>query len=224
MIELSETRKKIDAVDRQIVALFEERMRLGSDVAEYKRAVGKPILDKEREAEKIRTMQELATTDFNKKAVAELFHQLMSLSRKYQYTLIGEEKSDVEKQFEMVEQLPMEEKMNIVYQGVPGAYSEQCVCQYFGENVTRFHVEQFKDVMEVLERGEATYGVLPIENSSAGTVSGIYDLLTQYEDLCIVGEEIVKVEHALLGSEDATCDTIQDVYSHPQGKARISSP
>ncbi|HIS62269.1 MAG TPA: prephenate dehydratase [Candidatus Scybalomonas excrementigallinarum] len=217
MIELSETRKKIDAVDRQIVALFEERMRLGSDVAEYKRAVGKPILDKEREAEKIRTMQELATTDFNKKAVAELFHQLMSLSRKYQYTLIGEEKSDIEKQFEMVEQLPMEEKMNIVYQGVQGAYSEQCVCQYFGENVTRFHVEQFKDVMEVLERGEATYGVLPIENSFAGTVSGIYDLLTQYEDLCIVGEEIVKVEHALLGSEDATCDTIQDVYSHPQG-------
>lgn len=217
MIELSETRKKIDEVDRQIVALFEERMRLGNDVAEYKRQVGKPILDKERENQKIEAMQALASNEFNKKAVAELFHQLMSLNRKYQYTLIGDEQSGIQNQFHMVEQMPMSENMKIVYQGVPGAYSEQCVSQHFGKDVKKFHVEQFKDVMEMLEEGKADYGVLPIENSSAGTVSGIYDLLTQYEELCIIGEEIVKVDHALLGIQNATIYELEEVYSHPQG-------
>lgn len=217
MIELSETRKKIDEVDRQIVALFEERMRLGTDVAEYKRAVGKPILDKEREKQKIESMQALATNEFNKKAVAELFRQLMSLNRKYQYTLIGDNEDGVQNLFQRVEQLPMSDEVCIVYQGVPGAYSEQCVCQYFGEHPKRLYVEQFKDVMEMLEQGKADYGVLPIENSSAGTVSGIYDLLTEYEELCIVGEEIVKVDHALLGTKDATMGDVKEVYSHPQG-------
>lgn len=217
MIELSETRKKIDEVDRQILALFEERMKLGNEVAEYKKIVGKPILDKEREQQKIKAMQALATNEFNKKAVAELFHQLMSLNRKYQYTLIGQLEDGIQNQFKCVEQLPKKEAMRIVYQGVAGAYSEQCVCQYFGEDVNRFSVEQFKDVMEALEQGQAEYGVLPIENSSAGTVSGIYDLLTKYEELCIVGEEIVQVEHALLGLQDATLEDIKEVYSHPQG-------
>lgn len=217
MIELSETRKKIDDIDRQIVALFEERMKLGTDVAEYKRQVGKPILDKEREKQKIESMQALASNEFNKKAIAELFHQLMSMNRKYQYTLIGDIQQGIQSQFQLVEQLPMSAEMKIVYQGVQGAYSEQCVCQYFGKEVQRFHVEQFKDVMEMLEQGKADYGVLPIENSSVGTVSGIYDLLTQYEELCIVGEEIVKVDHALLGVKGAQLSDLQEVYSHPQG-------
>ena len=217
MIEVMEIKKRLDEVDRQIVALFEERMSIEAKIAEYKYEVGKPILDKESETEKIHAMQQLATSEFHKKAIAELFHQLLSLSRKYQYTLQKDTGKEAYKQFEMVNSLPMSSDMKIVYQGVPGAYSEQCVCQYFGERAVRFHVEQFKDVMVMLENGEADYGVLPIENSSAGTVSGIYDLLTQYEDLCIVGEEIVKVEHALLGTKDANLSDVQDVYSHPQG-------
>lgn len=217
MIELSETRKKIDEVDRQIVALFEERMRLGNDVAEYKRAVGKPILDKEREREKIETMKSLASNEFNKKAVEELFQQLMSLSRKYQYTLIGAKEEGVQTKFQMLDRFEFQENEKVVYQGVAGAYSEQCVCQFFGEKVERFCVDEFKDVMEQLSQGKADYGVLPIENSSVGTVSGIYDLLSEYKDLCIIGEEIVEVRHALLGTKDATIDDIVEVYSHPQG-------
>lgn len=217
MIELSETRKKIDEVDRQIVALFEERMRLGNDVAEYKRAVGKPILDKEREREKIETMKSLANNEFNKKAVEELFQQLMSLSRKYQYTLIGAKEEGIQNQFQVLEDFHFSEDEKVVYQGVAGAYSEQCVCQFFGENVERFCVDEFKDVMEQLSQGKADYGVLPIENSSVGTVSGIYDLLSEYKDLCMIGEEIVEVKHALLGTKEATIDDIVEVYSHPQG-------
>lgn len=217
MIELSETRKKIDEVDRQIVALFEERMRLGNDVAEYKRAAGKPILDKEREREKIETMKSLASNEFNKKAVEELFQQLMSLSRKYQYTLIGAKEEGVQTKFQMLDRFEFQENEKVVYQGVAGAYSEQCVCQFFGEKVERFCVDEFKDVMEQLSQGKADYGVLPIENSSVGTVSGIYDLLSEYKDLCIIGEEIVEVRHALLGTKDATIDDIVEVYSHPQG-------
>lgn len=217
MVELSETRKKIDEVDRQIVELFEERMRLGNDVAEYKRAVGKPILDKEREREKIETMRSIATNEFNKKAVEELFQQLMSLSRKYQYTLIGAKEEGVQNHFQILDKFQFNENTKVAYQGVAGAYSEQCVCQFFGENVERFCVEEFKDVMEQLLQGKADYGVLPIENSSVGTVSGIYDLLSEYKDLCIIGEEIVEVKHALLGTKDATINDIIEVYSHPQG-------
>lgn len=217
MIELNETRKRIDEVDNQILALFEERMRLGTDVAEYKRSVGKPILDREREQQKIEKMCSMASTEFNKKAVEELFHQLMSLNRKYQYTLIGDREKGIHNQFQKVEHLPLTAETKIAYQGVAGAYSEQCVCQYFGESAKRFHVEQFKDIMEVLEQEKVDYGVLPIENSSAGTVSGIYELLTEYKDLCIVGEEIVKVDHALLAVKGAKLSDIKEVYSHPQG-------
>lgn len=216
-MELDIIRKQIDQVDHKIVALFEERMKLGAEVASFKKGTGKPIYDKQREDEKIADLTRYASNEFNKKAIEELFLQLMSINRKYQYSLIGDSEKFIENQFESVDKLFVDEHTKVAYQGVPGAYSEQCAMQFFGEEVNRFHVKEFKDIMEVLEQGKADYGVLPIENSSAGTVSGIYELLSQYDDLCIVGEEIVRVEHALLGIKGAKKEDIKEVYSHPQG-------
>ena len=91
MIDLAKSRETIDRIDRQIVDLFEERMKVAGDVAEYKRATGKKVLDPQREQEKLQTLGALASSEFNKRAVEELFSQIMSISRKYQYSLLKEE-------------------------------------------------------------------------------------------------------------------------------------
>ena len=89
MIDLSESRKKIDIIDDKIVRLFEERMLLAGDVAKYKINAGLPVLDRTREAEKLDKLEGLAHNGFNKDAIRELYEQIMSLSRKYQYTLMN---------------------------------------------------------------------------------------------------------------------------------------
>lgn len=221
-MDLNEIRGEIDVVDKEIVGLFEKRMELASQVAEYKRSVGKPILDKERENQKIEALKAIASNEFNQIGIKELFTQIMSISRLYQYQLLANEDFTLEKSFQCLDKLPVDQNTKVCFQGVPGAYSEQALVQFFGEDVKRFHVTEFKDIMRAVQEGEADYGVLPIENSSAGTVGGIYELLMEYDNLTIVGQEIVKVEHALLGMEGTDLTTIERVYSHPQGLLQCS--
>ncbi|MGN0242561.1 MAG: prephenate dehydratase [Lachnospiraceae bacterium] len=216
-MDLTEIRKEIDGIDRQIVALFEERMKLSSKVAEYKRSVGKPIWDKQREKEKIETLVALTGDEFNQRGIEELFTQIMTISRLYQYQLLAGERQTEENSFQEVEQLPVHSGTRVYFQGVPGAYSEQALEQFFGSDVQRYHVETFKEIMEKVQSGEADYGILPIENSTAGTVGGIYELLMEYENLTIVGQEYVRVQHNLLGVPGSSLETIKKVYSHPQG-------
>ena len=92
---------------------------------------------------------------------------------------------------------------------------------FFGENCDNFHVETWKDAMEAIRMGKADYAVLPIENSSAGIVSENYDLLVEYDNY-IVGEQIVKIDHALLGLEDADESDITSVFSHKQSLMQCS--
>ncbi len=216
-MDLKEIREDIDRVDREIVQLFEKRMELASKVAEYKRSVGKPILDKERENEKIQALMAIASNRFNEIGIKELFTQIMSISRLYQYQLLANEDFTLEKSFQRLDSLPVDATTKVCFQGVPGAFSEEALIRFFGENVERYHVTEFKDIMRAVQQEEADYGVLPIENSSAGTVGGIYELLMEYNNLTIVGQQIVKVSHALLGTEGTDLSTIERVYSHPQG-------
>ena len=88
MKDLSEIREKIDIVDQKMIELFEERMKLANEVAEYKISVGKPIYDKERENEKLKKLSSLASNEFNAQGVQELFLQIMTISRRYQYSKI----------------------------------------------------------------------------------------------------------------------------------------
>ena len=91
MIDLAKSRENIDRIDKQIVNLFEERMKVAGDVAEYKRNTGKKVFDPEREAQKLETLGAMASTTFNERAIQELFSQIMSISRKYQYSLLTEQ-------------------------------------------------------------------------------------------------------------------------------------
>lgn len=213
-LDLQEIRTKLDQVDGQIVELFEERMKLCSDVAEFKRENGKEIYDPVREKEKLEKVRSMAKTPFTEIAVKDLFVQMMTISRRFQYQQIGAgEKTDMG--FSLVEHLPTA-NARVVYQGVEGAYSHEAARQFFGEQVNAYHVPAWEDAMKEVSSGKARYAVLPIENSSAGAVIDNYDLLLDYDNY-IVGETQVAVNHALLGLPNAQISDIQTVFSHPQG-------
>ena len=218
MIDLLECRKKIDDIDSEILELFERRMEVCEDVASFKIATGKKVLDPQREQEKISSLRGKAHGEFNAAGVQELFQQIMAISRKRQYQLLTENGVEEESDFKLVEKLPMEH-VNVVFQGVEGAYSYAAMRAYFGADIQSFHVKTWRDAMEAVSRSDADYAVLPIENSTAGVVADIYDLLTEYQ-LYIVGEQIISVNHVLLGLEEAELSDIQRVYSHPQGLAQ----
>lgn len=214
MRDLKELRVDIDRIDREMVALFEERMGIAKEVAEYKIATGKKILDKERENQKLEAVKALTHNDFNSHGVEELYKQIMGISRKLQYQLM-EEKALGRLPFIMVDELE-KKQVRVVYQGVEGAYAQQAMFAFFGEDVNHFHVERWRDAMDAIAEGMADYAVLPIENSTAGIVNDNYDLLGEYDNY-IVGEQIISIQHALLGTPDAKISDIRTVYSHPQG-------
>ncbi|MCF2642280.1 MAG: prephenate dehydratase [Roseburia sp.] len=221
MRDLSEIRNEIDSVDAEIVALYEKRMRLAEQVAEYKIGTGKKVLDKEREKSKLDKIKTYATTEFTKCGVTELFEQIMAMSRKRQYQMLTEHGMIEKPGFDMVEKLPVA-KAKIVFQGVEGAYTQVAMKRFFGENIDSMHVETWRDAMEAIRTGEADYAVLPMENSSAGIISENYDLLVEY-GYSIVGEQIIQIDHCLLGIPEAELSDIRQVYSHPQALMQCSS-
>lgn len=213
-MDLQELRRKIDEIDSQIVSLYEQRMDISKEVAEYKIETGKKVFDKVREEEKLRAVKALTHNEFNSLGVEELFEQIMSMSRKLQYRLLTEKGSAGRLPFIGVDTLDTG-NARVVFQGAEGAYSQAAMVKYFGEHVNSFHVDTFRDAMMAIEEGSADFAVLPIENSTAGIVSEIYDLLAEFENY-IVGEQIIKIEHCLMGMPGATLADIRTVFSHPQ--------
>lgn len=214
MKDLSEIRCDIDTIDRQIVSLYEERMGLAAEVAEYKIANHKNVYDKAREDDKLKTLAGLVPDEFLKQGVVELFEQIMSTSRKKQYQMLAEAGQIEPLGFRAINALDAKDK-RIVYQGVEGAYAQMAMQQFFGKDCPGQAVATWRDAMEAIQSGRVDYAVLPIENSSAGIVAENYDLLMEY-DVTIVGEQIIKIDHALLGVKGAKIEDITVVYSHPQ--------
>ena len=211
MTDLQECRRKIDEIDNQMVELFEKRMKVCEEVAEYKIHTGKKVLDPEREHAKLEEIRKKAHGEFNELGAQELFQQIMAISRKRQYQLLTEHGIYGERNFTTVKHVPLE-NATVVFQGVEGAYSYAAMRQYFGKNIESYHVKTWRTAMEDVTHGKADYAVLPIENSTAGIVADIYDLLMEYK-LYIVGEQIIRVDHVLLGMPDATVEDIRDLLS-----------
>lgn len=219
-MNLQECRDRLDQIDRSLVELFEERMQVCGEVAEYKIATGKPVYDGEREKQKIESVRQLAHGDYNQEAAQELFTQLMAISRRYQYRQLAEHGMAQDLGFTAVDSLPVE-GARIIYQGVEGAYGHAAALQYFGEDADIRHVETFEEAMRAVQEGEADYAVLPIENSSAGAVIDNYDLQIKYSN-SIVAEVFLPVSHALLGLPEAELSDIRTVFSHPQALMQCS--
>ncbi len=213
-MDLSKLREELDRIDGQIVKLYEERMEYCSQVADYKIETGRNVLDKAREEEKLRKVRALVHNECNAHGVQELFEQIMSMSRKLQYSKLTAHGAGGRLPFIGVDALETD-KARVVFQGAEGAYSQMAMIRYFGEHVNCFHVDTFRDAMCSIEEGRADFAVLPIENSTAGIVSEIYDLDRKSTNY-IVGEQIIRIEHCLLGVPGAKQEQIRTVYSHPQ--------
>lgn len=220
MIDLQDCRREIDEIDDGILKLFQRRMKVCEDVAAYKIETGKKVLDSEREAEKLKVLMGKADGEFNALGVREVFRQVMAISRKRQYQLLTERGVEEESGYHMVEKLPVS-GVNVVFQGVEGAYSYAAMRAHFPEDVNSYHVKTWRDAMEEVTARRADYAVLPIENSTAGIVADIYDLLTEYQ-LYIIGEEIIRADHVLLAVPGTKTADIKAVCSHPQALSQCS--
>ena len=214
MERLLELRQQLDVIDKQIVELYEKRMDICGEVGEFKIEAGKKVFDKQREMEKLSTVSANAKNDLYKKGITELYELLMSVSRKLQYQMLSKKGALGRLPFIGIDSLEVE-KSRIVFQGTEGAYSQAAMEKYFGKDINSFHVQTFRDAMEAIEEGSADYAVLPIENSSAGAVNEVYDLLMEFENY-IVGEVFLPIDHTLAGLPGTKLCDIERVYSHPQ--------
>lgn len=212
--DLRELRERIDAVDCEMVRLFEARMAICEEVAALKAKTDRKVYDREREEQKLQKVRALAHGEFNKKGVDELYRQLMGMSRRRQYAILEQGHSSGRIPFIEVDQLDRE-NIHVVYQGVEGAYSHAAMQTYFGKGTESFHVRKFRDAMEAIADGSADYAVLPIENTTAGIVADNFDLLVDFENY-IVAEQIIPVEHVLMAAPGTAVEEIRKVFSHPQ--------
>lgn len=219
-LDLQEIRKKLDGIDKEIVSLYEKRMDLCRQVAEFKIGTGKPVYDGEREKQKLEAVKSMVQDEDNRQGAEELFSQLMTISRRLQYRLLAENGKSPDTGFCPVEEIRTA-GARIVYQGVEGAYSHEAAMKYFGQEADLFHVNTWEEAMKAVEGGTADYAVLPIENSSAGAVSDNYDLLIKYHNY-IVAEVMLPVSHALLGVPGSSVEQIRTVFSHPQALMQCS--
>lgn len=210
-------RGQIDIIDRQMVSLFRQRMEVAKDVAAYKIANGVPVLDPERERQVLEAKAAMVEDPQLKTDVAKLYETIMSMSRACQRRVMRDQEPEPPGFFrQYAETLPSVEDPRVVYQGVPGAYSEEAAVNFFGPQVRSQGLNRFEDAFEALACGEADYAVLPIENSTTGAIRQVYDLLLQYQ-FYLVGETTVKVEHCLMALPGVKLEEITHVYSHEQG-------
>lgn len=220
MATLEELRIQLDDIDHEIVSLFEKRMSVCEKVGEYKVESGRKVFDRQRENHKLNDVAGLVSAEFNKKCVKELYQQLMSMSRKLQYQQLVKEGALGRLPFI---EMPFIDKENVrvVFQGTEGAYSQAAMKEYFGAGCNNFHVHTFREAMEAIEEGAADYAVLPIENSTAGAVNEVYDLLAEFENY-IVGETILPITHTLCGVPGSTLSEIERVYSKAEALMQTS--
>lgn len=220
MAALEELRERLDEIDNQIADLYEKRMKVCEEVGEYKVKAGRKVFDRQREREKLADVASKVTGDFNKKGIQEVYQQLMSMSRKLQYQQLVEAGALGRLPFIRIDDLD-KQNARVVFQGTEGAYGQAAMRQFFGEDVNCFHVRTFRDAMEAIEEGAADYAVLPIENSTAGPVIEMYDLLDEFENY-IVAETILPIVHTLSGLPGTKLSDIQRVYSKTEALMQTS--
>ena len=152
MLDLNEIRNNIDKIDSQLVELFEERMKLTTEVAEYKIETGKKVLDPAREKAKLESVKKLVKNPDNVHAIDDLFAQIMANSRKNQYMLLEKMGQTLREPYEAIDEIN-KKNCKVVYQGVPGAYSYAAMINFFGKDVDNFNVPTWRECMEQLSRG-----------------------------------------------------------------------
>ena len=214
-MDLNDYRKEIDRIDDQLIALFARRMETAEKIAEYKKANGLRVLDARREKEKMREILD-KTPDDLREYVSSLYSLIFELSRSRQSCLLGTKGDLPAKIAEAIEKTPQlfPEDAAVACQGVEGAYSEQA-CERLFKRPSTFFFCSFEAVFSAIEKGLCRYGVLPLENSTAGSVNAVYDLMTQH-NFRIVRSVRLKIDHCLLAKPGTKLSDIKEIYSHEQ--------
>ena len=214
-MDLNELRQQIDQIDQELVRLFCARMNLSAQVADYKRENNLPIFHPGRERAILQKVAEMAGPEMAN-YTRVLYSMLFEISRSYQskrngtLTPLYEEISrSIENTPKLFPQTPI-----VACQGVEGAYS-QIACEKIFKSPFIMYFKNFEAVFTAIEQGMCQYGILPIENSTAGSVTKVYDLMIRH-NFSIVRTFRLKIDHNLLANPGAKLSDIKTIYSHEQ--------
>ena len=214
-LDITKLREEINAIDAEMVALFRRRMNVAADVAAYKKEHNLPVLDAARERALLSRISEMAGDEFDGYA-RTLYHTMLDVSKAYQQTKLN---PDSVMYAEIEDSLKKTEKMfptmaKVACQGVEGAYS-QIAAEKFFELPSIHYYPTFDSVFTAIEQGECRYGVLPIENSTAGSVKKVYELMLHHK-FHIVRSLRLKIDHNLLAKRGTRLEDIKEIISHEQ--------
>ena len=214
-MDIQEIRKEIDRVDDQFVKLFNERMHLSSQIAEVKREQDLPVLNVRREREILNEVA--AKSDPELANYSQVLYSLIfELSRSYQEKLLKTESELHKKISRAIQETPalFPQSAHVACQGVEGAYS-QLACERMFKTPNIMYFKNFEGVFSAIESGFCQYGILPIENSTAGSVKKVYDLMISH-NFSIVRSVRLKVDHNLLAKRGTKLGEIREIFSHEQ--------
>ncbi|MBQ8344863.1 MAG: prephenate dehydratase [Clostridia bacterium] len=221
-MELNEYRQQIDAIDRELVDLFVRRMNVAAGVADYKRQHNLPVLDASRERALLSKISELAGEEFEDYACT-LYSTLLDLSRSYQHKRLEETSRFYKEINDALKQTPQlfPERAMVACQGVEGAYSQIAAERLFPHPNIMF-LSSWEKVFSAIESGMCRYGVIPLENSTAGSVKKVYDLMIS-RNFRIVRTVRIKIDHNLLAKKGTALSDIKEVVSHEQAISQCAS-
>ncbi|MBP3377129.1 MAG: chorismate mutase, partial [Clostridia bacterium] len=213
--KLNKLREDIDKIDRELVELFCRRMETASGIAEYKRESGMAVYDPIREREKLAAVANMAEDGMDS-YIKQIYSLLFEVSRDYQSKLLGRSTDLYNKINDAIANTPnlFPQSPRVACQGTEGAYSMTAAEKLFKTPQIEY-VKTFADVVRAVETGYVKYGVLPIENSTAGEVSAVLKLLESH-DVYIVRAARCKIEHNALVNPGVKLSDIKEVISHEQ--------
>ena len=214
-MELQDLRNEIDQIDDQLVKLFTQRMEVSAQIAGYKKERSLPIFVPAREREKLADVAEKAGHDMAN-YTRVLYSMLFELSRSHQSKLTGETSALYQQIISAIENTPklFPQAPMVACQGVEGAYS-QIACEKVFKNPFIMYFKNFEGVFNAIDQGLCQYGILPLENSTAGSVKKVYDLMIRH-NFSIVRTFRLKIDHNLLTKRGTKLSDIKEIYSHEQ--------
>lgn len=221
-MSLAMLREKIDEIDAELFRLLQARMDLVADIGEVKREEGLPVLDRVREREKLAGLSKQARPELSQ-YVHSLYELIFEQSRAYQRGLCTSHTALYEEISAAIKNTPplFPQGASVACQGVEGAYSQLATERLFKRPSVQYF-KSFESVFSAIESGFCSYGVLPLENSTAGSVTKIYDLMMEHE-FKIVRSVRLKVDHSLLALPGVAREEIREIISHEQALTQCAS-
>ncbi len=220
-MDIKELRQQINEIDTQLTALYNKRMGVSLEVAKYKIDNNMPVLDKARERELLERVANMSDPEIAN-YTRMLYSDILTLSRSYQHKIINGQSPLTQKMQRVIEETPrlFPENATVACQGVEGAYSQHACDRIFKYPVISYF-EKWDGVFDAVSEGKCNYGILPIENSTAGSVNKVYDLLKEYN--CYIVRSIrLKIDHSLLAKKGTDLSKVKEIFSHEQALNQCS--